>query len=313
MTIRGTGRAGVIWLAAGVTVLAGVVGACGAQGDDDEASHSPAEGGDSSAATAAGDMPAGGEQADADEGAGGASEGESAAGGSSALDLVAAQRDVVRTGSVSVTVERAAEAGAEVRTIAEDAGGFVADEQVRAADGTVTVTVRVPSDSYQDVLAAVGELGDVSEQDVQATDVTAEVVDLESRIASLRASVDRVRALLGEAGSVDQLAVVEGELTGRETELEALLGQQRVLADQVALGTLTVHLSEDDSPSPAEGAAGFTDGLRRGWVAFVDGGRLLLAVAGFLLPFAVLAAPVGLAVRWWTRRRQPAPAAEGPA
>jgi hypothetical protein len=47
-------------------------------------------------------------------------------------------------------------------------------------------------------------------------------------------------------------------------------------------------------------------------VAFVDGGRLLLAVIGFLLPFAVIAVPLGLAVRWWLRRRQPAPvAAEG--
>lgn len=302
--MRGTGRAGAIWLAAGVTVLAGYAGGCSRQ-DADDAGMSSADGGGAPATTA----PTAGDTGDE----GGAAEGESAGGGSSALDLMAAQRDVVRTGSVWLTVERATQAGAEVRTIAEDAGGFVADEQVQAADGTVTVTVRVPSDSYQDVLAEVGELGDVSEQDVQATDVTAEVVDLESRIASLRASVDRVRALLGEAGSVDQLAVVEGELTGRETELEALLGQQWVLADQVALGTLTVHLSEDEQPAPSEGGPGFTDGLRRGWVAFVDGGRLLLAAAGFLLPFAVLAAPLALLVRWWMRRRQPAPAAEGQA
>jgi hypothetical protein len=306
MTTRGTGRAGAIWLAAGLAVLAGLVGACSGRGDDDEAGMSSAESGDAPEVAPETDSPTSGDSGD--EAAGGAAEGETAAGESSALDLVAAQRDVVRTGSVWVTVDRATEAGGEVRTIAEEAGGFVADEQVRAADGTVTVTVRVPSDGYQDVLAEVGELGDVSEQDVQATDVTAEVVDLESRIASLRASVDRVRALLGEAGSVDQLAVVEGELTGRETELEALLGQQRVLADQVALGTLTVHLSEDEPPAPAEGAAGFTDGLRRGWVAFVDGGRILLAAAGFLLPFAVVAATVGLALRWWMRRRQPTPA-----
>jgi hypothetical protein len=305
MTMRGTGQAGAIWLAAGLTVLAGMAGGCSQQ-DGDNAGTSRADEGGEPVTTAPADAATG------DEGAGGGAEGESAAGESSALDLVAAQRDVVRTGSVWLTVERATEAGAEVRTIAEDAGGFVADEQVQAADGTVTVTVRVPAEGYQDVLAEVGELGDVSEQDVQATDVTAEVVDLESRIASLRASVDRVRALLGEAGSVDQLAVVEGELTGRETELEALLGQQRVLADQVALGTLTVHLSEDESPAPAEGAPGFVDGLRRGWVAFVDGGRMLLAAAGFLLPFAALAAPLGLVVRWWTRRRQPTPAsAEG--
>ena len=45
-------------------------------------------------------------------------------------------------------------------------------------------------------------------------------------------------------GFVD--GVLEGELATRETELEALLGQQRVLRDQVALATLTVHLSEDE-------------------------------------------------------------------
>ncbi|HEX6420165.1 MAG TPA: DUF4349 domain-containing protein, partial [Acidimicrobiales bacterium] len=131
--------------------------------------------------------------------------------------------------------------------------------------------------------------------------------DLDSRIASLRASVERLRDLLGRAGNVDQLAAVEGELAGRETELEALLGQQRVLADQVALGTLTVELGEDPPPRPSADAAGFGDGLRRGWVLAVDGGRLALAAAGFLLPFAAVALPAALAVRWWRARRVAGP------
>jgi uncharacterized protein DUF4349 len=100
-------------------------------------------------------------------------------------------------------------------------------------------------------------------------------------------------------------------LTSRETELEALLGQQRVLADQVALGTLTVHLTTDPAPAPDEDAAGFVDGLRRGWVVLVDGARIALAVTGFLLPLAVPAVPIALAVRWWLRRRRPIIAAEG--
>ena len=48
---------------------------------------------------------------------------------------------------------------------------------------------------------------------------------------------------------------------------------------------------------------GFADGLRRGWVAAVDGGRIALAVAGFALPFLVPAALVTLGVRRWQRRR----------
>ena len=223
---------------------------------------------------------------------------------------IARARDVVRTGTMQLTVDDVDATATDVRRLATDAGGFVADEQVRARDEEVDVTVRVPADRFDDVRGAIGELGDVAEQNVEARDVTAEVVDVESRIASLRASVVRVRGLLSQSGDVAQLALVEGELARREAELEALLGQQRVLRDQVDLATLTVHMSEDEAPTPSDDAPGFADGLRRGWVAAVDGGQIALAVAGFVLPFAVPAALVALGVRRWQRRRPAAAPAE---
>jgi hypothetical protein len=58
-------------------------------------------------------------------------------------------------------------------------------------------------------------------------------------------------------------------------------------------------MSEDAVPSPSDDAPGFADGLRRGWVAAVDGGRIALAVAGFVLPLALVA----VGVRRWQRRR----------
>jgi hypothetical protein len=76
-----------------------------------------------------------------------------------------------------------------------------------------------------------------------------------------------------------------------------------VRRDQVDLATLTVQMSQDAVPSPSDDAPGFADGLRRGWVAAVDGGRITLAVAGFVLPFAVPLALVALGVRRWQRRR----------
>lgn len=262
----------------------------GEAGYDDRSERAPAPGAvDAEAAdeAAAGAGGAGGETALAD------------------LDVVGADRDVVRTGTMQVTVDEAEGAADEVRALATEAGGFVADEQVRAVDDTVDITVRVPADAFEDVRVGVSELGDVTEQDVQAQDVTADMVDLESRITSLRASVERVRGLLDEAGDVAQLALVEGELASRETELEALLGRQRVLADQVALATLTVHLGEDPPPTPSEDAAGFTDGLDRGWVVLVESGRFAMAVTGFLLPLALPGVPAALALRWWWLRRRP--------
>lgn len=298
----------VIGIGLAVTLATGA-GCAGRGGDDeahggaadlavpDESSPEAATAGDEGAAGAAG--------ADAEVAA-------EDAGGPTAVELVATERDVVRTGSMRVTVEDVGVAAGEVRALAVGSGGFVADEELHVDQATAIVTVRVPTDDFDDVRDGVAELGEVTRQDAEARDVTAEVVDLESRIASQRASVERVRALLAQAADVPQLALVEGELANRETELEALLGQQRVLADQVALATLTVHLGEEDAAPPTEDATGFTGGLREGWETFTDAGRDAAEAAGFLVPFAVPMAALALALRWWVRRRPAATAASEP-
>lgn len=294
----------------GLAVTLATAAGCAGGGGDDDAHGGAAElavpGESSPEAATSGDESAGGVAgADADAAA-------EDAGGATALELVSAERDVVRTGSMRVTVDDVDAAAGEVRALAVGSGGFVADEELHVERATAVVTVRVPTDDFDDVRDGVAELGDVTEQDAEARDVTAEVVDLESRIASQRASVERVRALLAEAADVPQLALVEGELANRETELEALLGQQRVLADQVALATLTVHLGEEEVAPPVDDASGFTGGLRDGWEALTDAARGAAEAAGFLVPFAVPAAAAALGLRWWVRRRPAATPASEP-
>ena len=294
----GWGRAA---LAAGVLVA--LAAGCGGRGDDSESANLAAPTTASEADTATGD-----EAAVAGD-AGGAD-----AAGTTALGVdtqaIAAERDIVRTGSMQLTVDDAEDSAAGVARIASDAGGFVSNEQARAKDDQVDITVRVPADTFEDVRSDIGDLGDVVEQTVDAQDVTAQVVDIDSRVASLQRSVERLQGLLSQAGDVGQLATVEGELARRETELEALQGQQRVLADQVALGTLEVHLSEDERPVPSQDTPGFGDGLRQGWVALVDGGRIALAGLGFALPFLVPAALAFAVYRLVRRRMRPATPAE---
>jgi hypothetical protein len=283
-------------LAVTIGAVALAVAACGGAGDGDAADESSGggsvtdqDGGDTGVAA-----PVAGEVEEA-----------GAADALTAGAPVAEGRDIVRTGTMTVTVGDAPGAADDVRRLAADRGGFVADESVRVEDDEVDLTLRVPADAFDDLRDQVADLGDVAAQDSQAQDVTAQVVDLDSRITSLRASVERLRGLLGQAGDVGQLAAVEGELTTRESELEALLGQQRVLQDQVALATLTVHLTQERRPTLADDAPGFTDGLRAGWVGLVEGGRVVLAAVGFAVPFAVPALLVLAAVRWWRRRRTP--------
>jgi hypothetical protein len=292
--VRRNGAAAVL---VGLFLLAG----CSSSGGSDDAASSVAN-----ESTGDADSGGGGSAAPTASAADGASADSGGGRSSLAVDTVAlaTRREVIRTGEMWVTVDGVEDATDDVRKAADDVDGFVSDEQVQARDGQADVTVRVPADDFDDVRADVARVGDVREQKVAAEDVTAEMVDVDTRIESLRASVDRLQGLLERAGDVAQLASVEGELATRETELEAMLGQQRVLRDQVALATLTVHLSEkDEGPAPSDDAAGFTDGLRQGWATAVDVGRACLAAVGFLLPFLPVIALALLAWRLLLRRR----------
>jgi hypothetical protein len=292
-----TGR--LWWVGVAAVAIGALAGCSNGDASDDEASSVADDAVEQSAAGGADG--AGGDEQASDDAAAAESGG---AGTALAVDTVAvSRREVVRTGEIELVVDDVDQATDRVRRATESAEGFVSDEQARTHSGRVDLTVRVPAADFEAVRAAVSELGDVAEQRVEAQDVTAEVVDVETRVESLRASVERLQGLLARAGNVGQLAAVEGELARRETELEALLGQQRVLRDQVDLATLHVVLTADERPTPDDDAAGFGDGLRRGWVVAVDGGRFGLAAIGFLLPLAVPAVPAALAARWWLRRR----------
>jgi hypothetical protein len=318
------GRVGAAVLAAGL--LVGGLAACGDAGDDssgDTSASEPAVGPPTTAANmsaADGSAGSGGEVAPGaptplgdvatDEAASADAAGDAAGRSALATDpaqVAAASRDVVRTGSMQVTVDDVDDAAADITALVTGAGGFVSNEQERAADEQIDLTVRIPADRFEDVRGQIGKLGTVESQQVDAQDVTAEMVDVESRIASLQASVDRVRGLLSGAGDVGQLAIVEGELARREAELESLEGQQRVLADQVALGTLTVNLGEEPPPpEPADDIPGFGENVHRGWVALVDVGQVAVATVALVLPFLLVIVPLGLlAWVWYRRRRRP--------
>ncbi|WP_217245902.1 DUF4349 domain-containing protein [Streptomyces sp. AC602_WCS936] len=218
----------------------------------------------------------------------------------------AAASHVIRTASLTVRVEDVPKALDQARATTENAGGYVGEETTRR-DGEgrerTRVVLRVPVDSYQDVLDDLEGTGKLLDRSAKAEDVTDQVVDVESRIKSQRASVIRVRELMDRATKLSDVVTLEGELSSRQAELEALLAQQASLKDRTSLATITLSLSEtpveraekDDDP-------GFTDALAGGWDAFVTMLRWLAVAVGAVLPFAAVAA---LLVLLWLRVVRP--------
>ncbi|GHG90083.1 DUF4349 domain-containing protein [Streptomyces lanatus] len=247
----------------------------------------------------------------------GASGSDSSAGRATTPPKVTASR-IIRTASLTVQVKDVPKAFDEARTTTENAGGYVGNETTtRDAEGRerTRVVLRVPVDRYAEVLADLEGAGKLLDRSAKAQDVTDQVVDVESRIKSQRASVARIRELMDRATKLSDVVTLEGELSTRQADLEALLAQQASLKDRTSLATITLSLSEtpvkkaveDDDP-------GFLDALSGGWNAFVTMLRWLAVALGAVLPFAAVAA---LLVLLWLkvlrprlpRRPAPAPAA----
>ncbi|WP_101255393.1 DUF4349 domain-containing protein [Streptomyces barkulensis] len=249
-----------------------------------------------------------------------AADGERAA--DDAPDLAATH--VIRTASLTVTAEDVPEKLARARAVVETAGGYVAGEDTDSdSEGhdRSRMTLRVPPEEYQGVLDELAGLGKQVERKVSAKDVTDQVVDVESRIRTQKASVERVRKLMDEAGALSDVVTLEAELSSRQADLEALQSRLKSLESRTGMATITLVLREPDA-EPAErredDTPSFLDALAGGWHAFVSTVRWITVVLGVLLPFAAAALLVALVWRlvrpWLPRRPQGAPAwRSGPA
>jgi hypothetical protein len=229
---------------------------------------------------------------------------------------VSTGRDLIRSAQLTVDVDDVAARARQVRTAATAVGGVVVQEQ--SSDDYAAITVRVPADSMDKVTDDVAGLGKVTDRSAQVSDVTGDVVDLDARVRSQQASVDRVRALLAQAQSIGDVVSIESELASREADLDSLTSRLAALKDQVALSTLTIDLRGPTTPVPVgepPSPAGWSSGLAAGWAGLQAVGIAAAAVAGFLLPMLPLVA-VALGLVWVVRRivrgRRPAPTA-GPA
>ena len=232
-------------------------------------------------------------------------------------------RRQVRTADLGLQVDDLRVAAAQVRALATAAKGYVQAEKTSTdpvpvplpadADrgvstpqpsGQSVLTVRVPEPGLDRLMDQVALLGDQVSRGQSSDDVTDRFVDVASRLRTQRASVARVRVLLDRATTIGQVVQVESELTRRQADLESLEARLAALTDQSTLATLTVSLSPVRAAAKTQVAPGaFVEGLRGGWQAMLASVAVALRVLGALLPFAVLAALVGVPVMVLMRRR----------
>jgi hypothetical protein len=206
---------------------------------------------------------------------------------------------VVRTAELGVRVDDVRAAADDAARLVREAGGDVAAERADASAARdvagAELTLRVPPERFDELVGRLAALGDERSRAVSTEEVGDQLVDLESRLTTQRASVARVQALLAQAVNLGEVVQVEAELTRRTADLESLQARLAALQEQVQLSTVVLRLDTADDALVAAGPTGFSDGLRGGWTALLASLTVLATVTGALLPFAPLAV-IGLLV-----------------
>ena len=161
----------------------------------------------------------------------------------------AADKKIIKTGNLSLKVEKAETAAENIANIAKLNKGEVSNSNFsESSRGTKSgfLTVRVPSENFTVVFNEIKKIAtQVLSESSNAQDITEEYIDLEARLKNKRAEETSFVALLNRSGKIEEILSVTKEVARVRLEIEQLQGQINFLNSQTNMSTITVNLSED--------------------------------------------------------------------
>ena len=196
------------------------------------------------------------------------------------------ERKVIKEGDISFETGNAKETRALIsKSIAELKGYIASDNVFDYTDKTEhRITMRVPAESFDLLLDRISQHAKkLDSKNIQTVDVTAEYIDVESRIKTKKELEVRYSELLKKAMKVEEILNIEREIGTLRTEIESMEGRLKYMQDKVSFSTLTVTFYEKSS-----GSFGFNSKIgqafKNGWTNLL---WFILGVAN-LWPFLIL-------------------------
>ncbi len=216
---------------------------------------------------------------------------------------------LIRTATASIEVDSLEIAVAQVKQLAAQFGGYLANSGVETGKKRLrnaTLEVKIPVTRFDDALSGLTPIGKVESVNVSAEDVGEEYVDVDARMENARRLERRLIDLLGtRTGKLKDVLAVETELARVREEIERYEGRMRYLKAHTATSTNSVTVHE---PIPVVGSAGHSvmgEAFTQAWRNFVVLLSLAVQSLGVVLPLGFIATVAWVVTRRWRLARQP--------
>ena len=206
---------------------------------------------------------------------------------------------------MTISVSDALKIKAEVNELLKKHKAYIGNEQLDNTDymASYHLQIRLPAENLDALVADLENLdGQVTYKSINATDVTEEYIDLETRLANKRSYLEQYRTLLKTAKTVEDILKVREQIRVLEEEIESVEGRLKYLSNQVSLSTLDLTLTQTkDYVYRPDRKINFLERLKEsisgGWYGFVSFTLYMLQ----LWPFWILAAVLVWLIRRYNR------------
>ena len=235
----------------------------------------------------------------------------------------APQRQVIRDGQLALVVKDPRHVRGQVEAIVgelEGQGAFIVSSQESGGSEkqapSISLIIRIPAEHFSQVMDRVAALAEqIDGRSETAQDVSEEYYDLQGRLESMEAGLQRLRDILKNAQKVEDVLKIEGMITQRQTEIEAIQGRLQYLTRSARLSKIEITLrppTPEPQPvpiapwQPGEDALRALADLKNSAQSAISALIYLsIAILPWLLFFILLVFAARRMLRWAERRFQP--------
>jgi len=224
------------------------------------------------------------------------------------------ERKIVRNADLQMEADSPENAQQKITSIAESKGGFVVESQQSSSDtrtltrDTVTMTVRVPADKFNETLEEVRKTASrVVVETVKSDDVTEEFIDIEAQLKAKKSLEAQFLEIMKRANTVEDALDVQRQLSDVRGEIEKIEGRKRFLENQTALSTIKIRLQTPTALTAK--SEGFGYRLKESFGNGLDAAlNFILGLVSFviaILPFLIfIVLPIYLVIRYILKKRR---------
>ena len=163
-------------------------------------------------------------------------------------------RMVIKDAVVNLLVEDTDRAAERLLDMTATLGGYVISSRTWYEHDYKQAEFKlgIPSNNFEKAMNDIRRMGlKVMDENASGQDVSAEYVDLQSRLTNLEATTARVREFLADAKTVEESLKINGQLSELEAQIEQVKGQMRFYEGRAAFSTITVVLAPQyPTPTP---------------------------------------------------------------